>query len=81
MCADGMNVLIEGRAQTLNFIRTPHRFELTLAEPTVIGQRRAAQRVMANAIKAFEQKAAAEPTAEAVHAVLHAELKRIAVAV
>ena len=27
MRADGMNVLMEGRAPTLNYVRTPHRFE------------------------------------------------------
>ena len=47
---DGMNVLMEGRAQTLDFVRTPHRFELTLAEPLIIGKRRAAQRMMAAAL-------------------------------
>merc|ERR1719253_681059 len=31
MRREGMNVLMEGRAQTLNHVRTPHRFELTLA--------------------------------------------------
>ena len=33
MRADGMNVLMEGRAQTLNYVHAPHRFELTLSEP------------------------------------------------
>lgn len=47
MRADGMNVLMEGRAQTLNYVRTPHRFELTLSDPMIIGYRRAAQRMMA----------------------------------
>ena len=37
MRADGMNVLMEGRSQTLDYIRTPHRFELTLFEPIIIG--------------------------------------------
>jgi len=49
MRADGMNVLMEGREQTLNYVRTPHRFELTLSEPIIIGKRRAAQRMMAKA--------------------------------
>ena len=51
MRADGMNVLMEGRAQTLNHVRTPHRFELTLSEPIIIGMRRAAQRMMAAALE------------------------------
>merc|ERR1712187_470296 len=51
MQADGMNVLMEGRAQTLDYVRTPHRFELTLSEPILIGMRRAAQRTMAKALE------------------------------
>ena len=45
------NVLMEGRSQTLDYVRTPHRFELTLPDPSVIGQRRAAQRMMAAALQ------------------------------
>lgn len=45
----GYNVILEGRAQTLNYIPTPNRFELTIEDPTLLGQRRAAQRVMAAA--------------------------------
>ena len=30
LCADGYNVLMEGRAPTLQYVRSPHRFELTL---------------------------------------------------
>lgn len=55
MGADGMNVLMEGRAQTLDYVRTPHRFELTLAEPLIIGKRRAAQRMMAAAVTRLEK--------------------------
>ncbi|KNH06226.1 hypothetical protein XU18_2731 [Perkinsela sp. CCAP 1560/4] len=54
------NVLIEGRSETLNYIDTPHRFELVLstgpgARPDtlmVLGQRRAAQRVVAEFLRA-----------------------------
>lgn len=42
MAAAGVNVLLEGREQTLNYIRTPFRFELTLADPLVTGKRQAA---------------------------------------
>merc|ERR1712099_117036 len=49
MRADGMNVLMEGRAPTLNYVRTPHRFELTLRDPLIIGMRRAAQRMIGGA--------------------------------
>ena len=55
MKAAGMNVIMEGRAQTLDYVRTPHRFELTLAEPLIIGKRRAAQRMMAAAVTRLEK--------------------------
>merc|ERR1711865_656724 len=42
MVADGMNVLLEGRTQTMNYIRTPHRFELKLKDMSVVGKRQAA---------------------------------------
>jgi hypothetical protein len=42
MTADGMNVLLEGRTQTLNYIRTPHRFELKLKDMSVVGKRQGA---------------------------------------
>jgi len=51
MRSAGHNVLMEGRSQTLDYVRTPHRFELTLPDPSVIGQRRAAQRMMAAALQ------------------------------
>merc|ERR1719502_1109467 len=42
MSASGINVLLEGREQTLNYIRTPHRFELKLKDMSVVGKRQAA---------------------------------------
>lgn len=45
MAADGFNVLVEGREQTLNHLRTPHRFELVLDDPTIVGKRQAALQV------------------------------------
>ncbi|EAN91745.1 hypothetical protein C3747_45g185 [Trypanosoma cruzi] len=45
----GYNVILEGRAQTLNHIPTPFRFELVIDNITLLGERRAAQRVMAKA--------------------------------
>jgi len=64
MRAEGMNVLVEGREQTLNHVRTPYRFELFLSDPTIIGARRAAQRMMGEAQRAL--KGVAEPTPEAI---------------
>mmetsp|Transcript_31935 Transcript_31935/g.74769 ORF Transcript_31935/g.74769 Transcript_31935/m.74769 type:complete len:346 (-) Transcript_31935:200-1237(-) len=52
MAAAGSNVLVEGREQTLNHIRTPHRFELVLQDNNLIGMRQAALQVGA---KAYEQ--------------------------
>ena len=71
MRSDGMNVLMEGRAQTLNYVRTPHRFELTLSEPLVIGRRRAAQRMMGSAVEKLKRAGAPSEVGEtAVKALL-----------
>ena len=53
-------MLLEGREQTVNYVRTPFRFTLTMSDPTLIGMRRAAQRIGAEAIKAFGGAAEAE---------------------
>jgi len=45
MAAAGINVLVEGREQTLNHIRSPHRFELVLDDNNIIGKRQAALQV------------------------------------
>jgi len=78
MRADGMNVLMEGRAQTLNYVRTPHRFELMLSQPLVIGKRRAAQRMMGAAQAKLKSlgKEIASPTE--VTQILNLELKALA---
>jgi len=76
MRAAGCNVLVEGREQTLNHVRTPYRFELTLSDPTIIGSRRAAQRMMGAAQKALESMA--DPAPEAIHAALEKALKEMA---
>jgi len=60
MAAGGINVLVEGREQTLNYIRTPHRFELTLADPTVIGMRQAALMMGAKAYEQVKDKEGAD---------------------
>lgn len=43
-------VLLEGREQTVNYVRTPYRFSLTLSDESLIGKRRAAQRLMGVAL-------------------------------
>ena len=65
MRAAGCNVLMEGRAQTLNYVRTPHRFELTLSEPLIIGKRRAAQRMMGAAVEKIKGGGVAGDLADA----------------
>ena len=70
MSAAGLTVLIEGREATVNHIPTPHRFALTLSDTAVIGQRRAAQRLMASAKKVFEAANVQEPKGEDIAAVL-----------
>ena len=57
MRADGLTVIIEGRVQTLEYVRTKHRFELILSDPGVIGQRRAAQRIVAEAVSSLNARA------------------------
>jgi len=47
----GIFVLLEGREQTVNYVRTPFRFTLILSDESLIGKRRAAQRVMATTLE------------------------------
>lgn len=54
---DGLFVLLEGREQTVNYVRTPHRITLILSDETLIGKRRAAQRLMAAALAELSQEA------------------------
>jgi cytidylate kinase len=61
MGSDGIFVLLEGRAQTVNYVRTPNRFCLILSDPSLIGKRRAAQRLMGAALAAV-QKISSSPT-------------------
>eukprot|EP00934_Nitzschia_sp_Nitz4_P002032 Nitzschia sp. Nitz4//scaffold45_size130396//53480//54518//NITZ4_003445-RA/size130396-snap-gene-0.140-mRNA-1//-1//CDS//3329552386//2032//frame0 len=51
MGKDGLFVLLEGRTQTVDYVQTPYRFVLELSDPSLIGKRRAAQRIMADALK------------------------------
>lgn len=53
---DGMTVLLEGREQTVNYIDSPHRFELVMSDSQLIGMRRAAQRIGARAIEILGDK-------------------------
>ena len=73
MRADGCNVLVEGREQTLDHVRTEHRFELTLSEPLLIGMRRAAQRMLG----AAQKRVAAGEKPDDVTPMLTEELAKI----
>eukprot|EP00811_Abedinium_folium_P004812 NODE_14431_length_1109_cov_6.910387.p1 GENE.NODE_14431_length_1109_cov_6.910387~~NODE_14431_length_1109_cov_6.910387.p1 ORF type:complete len:330 (+),score=113.07 NODE_14431_length_1109_cov_6.910387:63-992(+) len=61
MAAAGVNVLLEGREQTLNHIRTPFRFELMLEDSSVIGQRQAGLLIAGKAYETLKGNADATP--------------------
>jgi len=63
MSAAGINVLVEGREQTLNHLRTPHRFELVLADNNIIGKRQAALQIGGKAWDEVGKNAGAEQAA------------------
>jgi len=65
----GTVVLLEGREQTLNFIPSPYRFCLTMSDTTVIGARRAAQRIAAAAVARIDAQGGND-VREAVRAAL-----------
>jgi cytidylate kinase len=68
----GCNVILEGRAQTLNYIPTPLRFELVMDDVALLGERRAAQRVMAMAQKIMGESIASASDDEVSAAVMKA---------
>ena len=55
MAKAGVSVLLEGREETVNYIDTPHRFELVMSDASLIGKRRAAQMVGAKALEILGQ--------------------------
>ena len=72
MGKDGSVVIVEGREDTVNFIPTPHRFCLTISDTSLIGKRRAAQRILAHALKEQEKGEAAQALGSAVTALVAA---------
>jgi cytidylate kinase len=66
MGQDGLFVLLEGREQTVNYVRTPYRFTLVLSDESLIGKRRAAQRVMAAALSELSENATEEDVGKAL---------------
>lgn len=55
MAEGGTVVLVEGREQTLNFMPSPYRFELVMSDTSVLGNRRAAQRIAGEALKTVQE--------------------------
>lgn len=72
LSADGYNVILEGRSQTLDYIASPLRFELVIPEVAVLGQRRAAQRVMAKALEMVGDAASEEEVQKVVESAAEA---------
>ena len=66
MGSDGIFVLLEGREQTVNYVRTPLRFTLTLSDMSLIGKRRAAQRLAAAALGEVGEGASEDDIARAL---------------
>lgn len=66
MGKDGLFVLLEGREQTVNYVRTPYRFTLVLSDESLIGKRRAAQRIMAAALSKLSETATEEEVGKAL---------------
>lgn len=57
-------VLLEGREQTVNYVRTKYRFNLILSDMSLIGKRRAAQRLMAATLLDIENNKKKEKNKE-----------------
>lgn len=74
MGKDGLFVLLEGREQTVNYVRTPYRFILELSDPSLIGKRRAAQRLMADALNKIGKE---DPTEEEIFKALESSLEEM----
>jgi hypothetical protein len=66
---ENLVVLLEGREQTVNYVRSPHRFTLVLSDESLIGKRRAAQRVMAEALQYLPEEPSSKESEEVLQAV------------
>ena len=72
---NGIFVLLEGREQTVNYIRTPLRFTLTLSDMSLIGKRREAQRLAAGALSEVKEGASEEDITKALDGQLQKMMK------
>jgi cytidylate kinase len=77
MAAAGINVLVEGREQTLNHLRTPHRFELVLDDNSIIGKRQAALQVGGKAWEQVKSATADQATCDAAIKAALADLGKV----
>jgi ribosomal protein S7 len=77
MGKDGLFVLLEGREQTVNYVRTAHRFILMLSDLSLIGKRRAAQRLMADALKKANDTATDNEVTQLLNASLEQMVKEV----
>eukprot|EP00573_Skeletonema_grethae_P003297 CAMPEP_0201691258 /NCGR_PEP_ID=MMETSP0578-20130828/4456_1 /ASSEMBLY_ACC=CAM_ASM_000663 /TAXON_ID=267565 /ORGANISM="Skeletonema grethea, Strain CCMP 1804" /LENGTH=332 /DNA_ID=CAMNT_0048176419 /DNA_START=335 /DNA_END=1333 /DNA_ORIENTATION=- len=75
MGEDGIFVLLEGREQTVNYVRTPLRFTLTLSDMSLIGKRRAAQRLAAGVLGCVGEGASVEEIEKALDGQLEMMVK------
>jgi hypothetical protein len=77
MGKDGLFVLLEGREQTVNYVRSPDRFTLILSDESLIGKRRAAQRLMAEALPKVNETASDEDVMKALEESLEKLAKEV----
>ena len=67
---NGITVLLEGREETVNYVRSKNRFCLVLPDESLIGMRRAAQRIMAAALPTLSSSASEDQVQIALEGVL-----------
>jgi cytidylate kinase len=73
----GSVVLLEGREQTVNYVPTPYRFTLVLSDGTLIGKRRAAQRLAADALAACSDTSTPDDVIAALGKALETMVKEV----
>jgi len=73
----GTAVLLEGREETVNYVRSPHRFVLMLSDESLIGKRRAAQRIAAVALASVGEEASQEDVDRAIDGALEGMVAEI----
>jgi len=73
MASAGRVILLEGREQTVDFIPSPYRFCLTLADTSIIGKRQAAMKLSAQVVKALSDEASHDDILAALQREVDAE--------